>query len=268
MIFAPAFLTLLVAQVPATPDAAPTPPAVTEAAAPPTPAVSATPTPAAAAPTSCAIAILDFQKGKAGADTAKVLADALAIDLEERTSCRIITAGDIRNMAEFESLRQNLGCDEGACLAELGGALGVERVVSGDLVVLNAESLVINARLADVNSATVVGRANITAGRSPEDTRAAAPRVARALLGIPEPDVAVAAGPPLAAFVVGGVGVGVAALGGAAVAFGEVNLANAEAKAADKEGALLASRVGLAVVGTGIVGVVIGAVLFAVGGES
>jgi hypothetical protein len=41
-----------------------------------------------AAPDPYAIAIVDFDNGRAAPETAKVLADALAVDLGERTHCR------------------------------------------------------------------------------------------------------------------------------------------------------------------------------------
>jgi len=220
-----------------------------------------------AAPDPCAIAILDFDTGRAAPETAKVLADALAVDLGERTHCRIITASDIRTMIDFESMKQNMGCSEGSCLAELGGALGVERVVTGDIEVLSKTSVVINARLADVKTASVVGRANITSARSPEATRAAAPRVARALLGIaeaaPPPPP-----PPIAAIAVGSAGLVVGALSAIAVTVGELSLGNPGTVSGDKDTALLQSRLGTAGVAIGVVGVAVGAVLFAMGGDA
>ena len=218
-----------------------------------------------AAPDPCAIAILDFDNGRAAPEIAKVLADALAVDLGERTHCRIITAADIRTMVDFESMKQNMGCSEGTCLAELGGALGVERVVTGDIETLSKTSVVINARLADVKTASVIGRANITSDRSTEATRAAAPRVARALLGIPEE---APPPPPIAAIAVGSAGLVVGALSGIAVTVGELSLGTPGNGTADKDNALLASRLGTAGVVLGVVGVAVGAVLFAMGGDA
>lgn len=215
-----------------------------------------------ALPGDCAIAVLDFQNGAAAPETAKVTADALAIELGARTGCRIVTAADIRSMADFESIRQNLGCEADSCLAELGGALGVERVVTGDIAVLDERSVVINARIAEVKSATVVGRANVTAGRSAAETRAASPRVARALLGEAEPEDS----PSTAVFVVGGVGVGVAALSGVVFGVAESTLATPTSLAADKDAALVASRVGGVGVVAGVLAVGVAGVLFAVGG--
>ncbi len=216
----------------------------------------------AAAPGTCAIAILDFENGRAAPDTAKVLADALAIELGAHTGCRIVTSADIRSMANFESIRQNLGCDVAGCLAELGGALGVDRVVTGDLALLNEGSVVINARIADVKSTSVVGRANITSGRTPTATRDAAPRVARALLGEVEPTP----GPVLAGYVVGGVGVVAGVVGGAVIAMGELTLS--DAGATGKDTALTMSRVGALVTGIGVASVIVGGLLWASGGES
>jgi hypothetical protein len=70
----------------------------------------------------------------------------------------VITRDDVRSMLEHEQLKMDVGCeDQTSCLAELGGALGVEQMVSGTLSVMGPEVLV-NLVLIDVAQSRVLRR--------------------------------------------------------------------------------------------------------------
>jgi hypothetical protein len=51
---------------------------------------------------------------------------------------QIVTSDAIRNMLAFEKQRQMLGCADSGCMAEIGGALGVDWLVSGSITRLAA----------------------------------------------------------------------------------------------------------------------------------
>jgi hypothetical protein len=84
------------------------------------------------------------------------LAQSLAPELRKLDGVSAIGLQDIRDMLGLERQRQMLGCaaDE-ACLAEIGGALGVDEMVALDLTLLG-KSYTLSARRIDMRRAKVV----------------------------------------------------------------------------------------------------------------
>ena len=94
----------------------------------------ALPAAAGAAPARSKLAVMDLKgvqgvsEGTASILTAIVVADAA------RAGYDVISQADIAAMIGFEKQKQMLGCtDQASCLAEIGGALGVDYVVSGQV---------------------------------------------------------------------------------------------------------------------------------------
>lgn len=212
------------------------------------------------------MAVLDFSPKGVSADGAKVFVDTLALALEEGSQCRVLSAADMRSMVEFESLRETLGCDDAAaaCLAELGGALGVGHVITGELVDLGDGSVAITARKVAIVAGQVDGRANITAPSDLASLREAGPRAATVLLGRPDPGVPVEVEASPLPMISTGVGGAVAVVGGVLIAMGETTLSTPTAKSADKNTGLLLSRVGAVAVAGGVVVAGVGAVMWMV----
>ena len=70
----------------------------------------------------------------------------------------MISREDIRNMLSFEKDKQGLGCEANeACLAEIGGALGVEYVIAGSLAKIG-DTLVLSLALNNTRTAAVENR--------------------------------------------------------------------------------------------------------------
>ena len=76
---------------------------------------------------------------------------------ERRRDVQIVGAAEIRAMIGFEKEKQLLGCSEGACLAEIGGALGVEYLLATEGLRLGG-TWVINMSLIDVARSKAVPR--------------------------------------------------------------------------------------------------------------
>jgi uncharacterized protein (TIGR03382 family) len=63
---------------------------------------------------------------------AELVTDALVAELADR-GLQTITSKDVETALGFERQKTMLGCGDDTCLAEIAGALGADRVVSGDI---------------------------------------------------------------------------------------------------------------------------------------
>lgn len=238
----------------------------------------AAPTPAPAAATDCRIVVLDLQAKDLAADEANlpaVLTESLATEAASVSGCQVVTSADVRQMLDFEATKA-AACVDGAssCLAEIGSALGADRVIGGTVSRLGAQWLV-SARLMNVAQGAVEMRTEQVAA-SLEQQRGAAQNAARALfrqplLALPAVVAPVAtpapeAGPgPLF-----WAGVGASALGGLALVGGGVVAGVAEAQLADPGAlnkttttqtgqlGLVAAAIGAVVTVGGVVGLALG----------
>lgn len=163
-------------------------PAPVEPAAPAV-APAAEPAPEPAKPAARAqkikAAVLDINANGAPAELATNVTSLVAIELERLEVFSVISRQEIRAMLSHEAEKQALGCDAGSsCLAELGGALGVQYLVSGSLGKIG-DSLLLNLALSDVGKATVEGRAaeNIKEqGKLPETVARATQKLVQKIL--------------------------------------------------------------------------------------
>jgi hypothetical protein len=80
--------------------------------------------------------------------TARLLGEALAGELRRRPGVSVLTQSDVAALLGLEKTRQMLGCSEAGCMAEIGGALGADRVVHGSLGRVGG-SLVVNLSALD-----------------------------------------------------------------------------------------------------------------------
>src|SRR4051794_21781177 len=82
------------------------------------------------------IAVLNIET-RAGFDKSRadVFTEFLLNELRAR-GFTVIGRSDIEAIVGFEQTRQTLGCSSSACLAEIGGALGVDEIMTGQLAKL------------------------------------------------------------------------------------------------------------------------------------
>jgi len=106
------------------------------------------------------IAVLPIAAGEAIPEKAAAsLTETLAAELRQQSGGEVVTSRDLTGLLSLEKQKQALGCGTDSCLAELAGALGAERVVSGDVAKLG-ESLLLQVRLLDASRARVVAQAH------------------------------------------------------------------------------------------------------------
>jgi len=92
------------------------------------------------------------------AGSAEILTDIIATDLAQTGSVQVIARQDVQALLGFEKHKQQLGCIEQGCLAEIGGALGADYVVSGQVGKLG-DQFRVSLIAVDAKTAVAVARA-------------------------------------------------------------------------------------------------------------
>lgn len=142
--------------------------------------------PSAGAPTKCKIVVLNLV-GRGLADDEgeipNILTDTLAGEVGAVSGCDVVSQSDIVAMLDYE--QQKAVCTDGSdsCLAEVGQALGADRVVAGTLGKLGGD-FVLTARLMNVRKGAVESRAEEPVSTGPEKLRRAARNIGRRLFNI------------------------------------------------------------------------------------
>lgn len=114
------------------------------------------------------VAVLDLAAKGSPAEMAASATALVATELDKLGVFRVISGEDIRAMISFEKTRQSLGCEaDASCLAEIGGALGVDYIVAGSLGKLG-DTYTLFLNLTDIKKAAVESRVqeNIEGGES------------------------------------------------------------------------------------------------------
>jgi TolB-like protein len=89
--------------------------------------------------------------------TATILSDIVVSEVSRR-GYDVISQSDISAMLGFEKQKKMLGCDETSCLAEIGGALGVDYLIAGQVGQIGTRYR-ISLLVVDSRTARVTGRA-------------------------------------------------------------------------------------------------------------
>lgn len=128
------------------------------------------------------IAVLDLQERGVDKQLAASASSLVASELQKLDVFKVISREDIRNMLQFEKDKQSVGCEaDQACLAEIGGALGVEFIVAGSLAKVG-DTFIISLQLNNVKAASVDNRVSETVQGKPDVLIAAVGRNAKALV--------------------------------------------------------------------------------------
>lgn len=117
------------------------------------------------------------------AGTAAVLSNVAADDIA-RNGFDVMSRKDITNLLGFEKQRTMLGCSDASCLAEIGGALGVDYMFTGQVGQIGSQYH-LSLQLVDVRKARVAVRSSRFSERN-EDAllRATREAIAGALVAI------------------------------------------------------------------------------------
>lgn len=131
------------------------------AAALPAAALPAAPLPAAQPAAEAAplrVLVLDVAGDSLSREEAGVLRDTLAAELAQRRGIEVLSSEDVRRVLDVEAQRQAAGCEgQSDCLAEIGAALGADRVVYGTVGRLGT-AWVVSLSVVDPNDARAFGR--------------------------------------------------------------------------------------------------------------
>lgn len=119
--------------------------------------------PAAAEP-SGQLVVPTVQLSGIDAAAAPVITELVLEALLVRHGLPALGPADLKDLLTVEQQKQLIGCDEGKCMAELAGALGSGRVVSG-MVGKLGDTVVLTLKLIDATSAQVVARASRSVAR-------------------------------------------------------------------------------------------------------
>jgi hypothetical protein len=109
----------------------------------------------APAPSKDRMLVIDFG-ATLGADSelAKLVQDIFLARVHAIGQHDLVSMSDVAQMLSIEQQRQLVGCDQGNCLADIGGALGARWVVTGTISLLGGRS-VLSLKLVDTQAAKV-----------------------------------------------------------------------------------------------------------------
>ncbi len=96
------------------------------------------------------LTLADGLEPKAGA----LLTDTIVAHMRRLPGLEVVSLDDVRAVLSHEQQKQLLGCREGECLAELGGALGCDELVTGSVGRLG-RSWILHLRRVEVTKASV-----------------------------------------------------------------------------------------------------------------
>jgi hypothetical protein len=133
--------------------------------------------------------------------TAAAITEAVVAEVRKQSRAEVITQREISSILSLENQKAMLGCQTDACMAELGGALGADRLVAGDLAKLG-ESFLLHLRVVDVKKVRVAAQADRRLrGGTIDDVHDVLPAMVAELFpgaapAAPPPAVAAAVAPP------------------------------------------------------------------------
>jgi TolB-like protein len=106
------------------------------------------------------IAVMPIAPGEGVEEkTAAALTEAAVAELRRRPDVQLVTPKEISALLSLEQQKVALGCQDESCIAEIGGALGVDRMVTGDMARLG-QSWLVHLKVLDVAKARVVTQAD------------------------------------------------------------------------------------------------------------
>ena len=129
------------------------------------------------------IAILDMVAMGDQQEIAKMLTEVLSVEASRVPGLEVIGMGDIAAIIGFEQQKQLIGCTDDACLAEIGGALGVRAILSSKIGKVGDTS-VLSMRLVDTQAAKLLASVYKTVSGKPDALIKAVQQATPELLGV------------------------------------------------------------------------------------
>ncbi len=103
------------------------------------------------------VAVMDVKASGLDLGTVEGLAALVASEVAARPEVQITTGADIRAVMGFEKQRALLGCDEATCIAEIGGALGVDYIITTDVSKV-ADEWILSMSMVNIKKAKAANR--------------------------------------------------------------------------------------------------------------
>lgn len=125
--------------------------------APPAAAPSATQNDPGARKETLRVAVMELGGEGVPAALVRTLTGIITETLDGLGPFKTLSSADIQSMLEYEAEKQNLGCTDASCLAEIVGALGADYLITGTVTRLG-EPYLVQLQLFDVNGAKVEAR--------------------------------------------------------------------------------------------------------------
>ncbi len=129
-------------------------------------------TPETVAPAQERVAVMPLTGRNIARQKVAILANVLTNEFATASKYSVIGMEDINAMLGFERLKDAVGCADTTCAAEIGGALGVEYLLTGSVSILG-EELLVQLTLMDVKHAKVLERAQSAVPDNENDYRRA-----------------------------------------------------------------------------------------------
>lgn len=149
------------------------------------------------------LALFGFEKG-AGVDDSsyRAVVDSIAGEVRQVTHAQLITPEEIKTLLSAEEQKQLLGCTAESCYAEIGGALGAERILSGSIGKTGQSFILFIKAVHTKKIGDVKQVSRRFKGGSIDDVLDAIPGAVKELFGssAPPPAATTAEPPPAAAF--------------------------------------------------------------------
>ncbi|HEY3451351.1 MAG TPA: hypothetical protein VGK67_33645 [Myxococcales bacterium] len=113
-----------------------------------------------AAPETSKVALMPLPEGEGVSEkTALAITEAITSEVRRVPGVQLITQQEIGSLVGLERQKTLMGCGNDSCLAELGGALGVDKMVTGNINKLG-ETWLFNLKLSDVKKSKIVAQAD------------------------------------------------------------------------------------------------------------
>lgn len=105
------------------------------------------------------IAVMDLRASEGiASDLMASLTGLIPQEIEALGPFKAISSQEIHRMLELEVIRQSLGCDDAGCLAEIGGALGTDYLVSGSVTAVGPQRFLIQVQLMSIAESRIDAR--------------------------------------------------------------------------------------------------------------
>jgi TolB-like protein len=117
------------------------------------------------AETRLSVAVFPLIAQRVPQDIVSVLDELVVTEVHAKSGYKTIGASDLNSMLGLDKMKSALGCDDVSCAAQIGGALGVDLLLSGTVGRLGKE-LIITLKLIDIQKSELKERISL---RIPDD---------------------------------------------------------------------------------------------------